>query len=89
MGRKATYKAGDVVTWRTRGYPGYGTVVATRSLSQRVAYTIIVTDPFGAWEGSNKVVHKWAHQLQPVVNLNGKPRRSPRTVRLWKEGSIG
>jgi len=89
MGRKAKYKVGHVMSWRDRGYTRYGVIVGLMSLTDRVAYTLVVTDPFGAYEGNTSVVHKWAHQISHVLSSKGNPRTSSATVRLWKEGKIG
>ena len=75
--------------WQDRGYVRYGVIVGRFPLSKRVAYTLVITDAFGNYEGNNSVVHKWAHQLRPVLTRPGKERRNTSTVTLWKEGHIG
>lgn len=88
MGRKPKLDIGQVVTWRSRGYNKYGVVVTRRALTKRMAYTIALTDPFGAWDeaATIKTVNKWAHQVEEVLTNQGNPRMAPRTVAAYNKG---
>ena len=87
--RRPKYKLAQVMSWQDRGYARFGVIVGRFPLSKRTAYTLVITDAYGAYEGNNTVVHKWAHQMKPVLTVHGNPRRRTTTVTLWKEGKIG
>lgn len=85
MGRNRKFRLGDVVSWVNRKATYYGVVIDITvndyKGEDKVYYTVVNTDQFGAAVNWALYEVKLAKNLTPVRTLAGRTRRNYSVVR--------